>query len=274
ALDSPTQRLDLLQELFTDVVLEVDLRAQAILFDQKEDTIKSAEDGMRRYPCFYEVLAEHYHQMPENGEPILRLIVQLWSQSFASQIFALLFYKWLFDLAPENLEGLLRYASAFVLGATNAFWIDVQSNTKRFYSLFHYTFEEVALVPSRLIKIPIQARRNLFMLLSRFLFFYEPADRLEILLNRFPSFPNAFLVGSPGDFFVVELTDQLQKLKVEPVLLNYLKSMRVLLGKELRMTTSTRLKSCLYSFTSPGGPMYPTRAVRHAAWEALDLLFP
>lgn len=40
------------------------------------------------------------------------------------------------------------------------------------------------------------------------------------------------------------------------------------------MTTSTRLKACLYSFTSPGGPMYPTRIVRHAAWEALDLLFP
>lgn len=45
-------------------------------------------------------------------------------------------------------------------------------------------------------------------------------------------------------------------------------------GMELRMTTSTRLKACLYSFTSPGGPMYPTRAVRHAAWDALDSLFP
>lgn len=40
------------------------------------------------------------------------------------------------------------------------------------------------------------------------------------------------------------------------------------------MATSTRIKACLYSFTSPGGPMYPTRAVRHAAWDALDLLFP
>ena len=40
------------------------------------------------------------------------------------------------------------------------------------------------------------------------------------------------------------------------------------------MTTSTRLKTCLYSFTSPGGPMYPTRVVRHAAWDALDFLFP
>ena len=45
-------------------------------------------------------------------------------------------------------------------------------------------------------------------------------------------------------------------------------------GLELRLTTSTRLKTCLYSFTSPGGPMYPTRAVRHAAWDALDFLFP
>lgn len=45
-------------------------------------------------------------------------------------------------------------------------------------------------------------------------------------------------------------------------------------GLEIRMTTSTRLKTCLYSFTSPGGPMYPTRTVRHAAWDALDFLFP
>ncbi|KAM0970566.1 hypothetical protein ACFX15_018016 [Malus domestica] len=40
------------------------------------------------------------------------------------------------------------------------------------------------------------------------------------------------------------------------------------------MATSTRLKACLYSFTSPGGPMYPTRAVHHAAWDELDLPFP
>jgi len=40
------------------------------------------------------------------------------------------------------------------------------------------------------------------------------------------------------------------------------------------MATSTRLRTCLYSFTSPGAPMYPTRAVRHAAWDALDLLYP
>ncbi|XP_031273185.1 uncharacterized protein LOC116131654 isoform X2 [Pistacia vera] len=91
----------------------------------------------------------------------------------------------------------------------------------------------------------------MYLLLSRFIFFYNSAG-----------------------FFVIELTNQLQKLKVEPVLLHHLSQLRVLQGVELRMATSTRLKTCLYSFTSPGGPMYPTRAVRHATWDALDFLFP
>ncbi|XP_006363383.2 uncharacterized protein [Solanum tuberosum] len=69
-------------------------------------------------------------------------------------------------------------------------------------------------------------------------------------------------------------SNQLQKLKVESVLLHYLSQLKVLQGLELRMATSTRLRTCLYSFTSPGAPMYPTRAVRHAAWDALDLLYP
>jgi hypothetical protein len=54
----------------------------------------------------------------------------------------------------------------------------------------------------------------------------------------------------------------------------YLSNELIHAGLELRLSTSTRLKACLYSFTSPGGPTYPTRAVRHAAWNTLDLLFP
>jgi len=152
--------------------------------------------------------------------------------------------------------------------------IDIQTNTRRFQSLFHYLLEEVALEPTRLNKIPMQAQRDLYLLLSRFIIFYNSVDKLESFLKHFPVFPNAFLVGSPADFFVIELADQLQKLKVEPVLLHYLSHIKALQGMELRMATSTRLKTCLYSFTSPGGPMYPTRAVRHAAWSALDFLFP
>jgi len=140
--------------------------------------------------------------------------------------------------------------------------------------LYHYLLEDVALVPDRLTKISLQAGRDLFLLLSRFMFFYDQDHLLSSFLEHFPTFPNSFLVGGPADYFVIELTDQLQKLKIEPVLLHYLSRMSILQGLELRLSTSTRLKACLYSFTSPGGPTYPTRAVRHAAWNTLDLLFP
>ncbi|CAK7331606.1 unnamed protein product [Dovyalis caffra] len=274
ALASASQRRNLLQELFADIALEVDDRARGIIFSWEEDAISPAEDAADGRLCFHNVLADYYVRIPESGKQILDLIVQLWSQSFASHIFSLLFHKWLFEAQLDNTEVLLRFSSALVQGATNVFWIDIQTNTRRFQSLFQYLLEEVALEPMRLNKIPVQAQRELFLLLSRFMLFYNSVDKLDSFLKQFPTFPNAFLVGGPADFFVIELAEQLQKLKVEPVLLHYLSHIKVLQGMELRMTTSTRLKACLYSFTSPGGPMYPTRAVRHAAWNALDLLFP
>ncbi|KAG6789296.1 hypothetical protein POTOM_005388 [Populus tomentosa] len=277
ALASASQRRNLLQELFADIALEVDDRARGIIFSREEDEISPAEDAADGQLCFYDVLADYYVWVPESGKQILHLIVQLWSQSFASHIFSLLFHKWLFEAQLDNTEVLLRFSSALVQGATNVLWIDIQTNKRHFQSLFQasYLLEEVALEPMRLNRIPVQAQRELFLLLSRFILFYNSVDKIDSFLKKFPIFPNAFLVGGPADFFVIELADQLQKLKVEPVLLHYLSQIKVLQGgMELRMTTSTRLKACLYSFTSPGGPMYPTRAVRHAAWDALDLLFP
>lgn len=270
AIASATQRRDLLQALFADIALEVDERARDIIIG-KED---AASEEVQVPICFYDVLADHFSLEPEHGKPILALIVQLWSQPFASHIFALLFHKWLFEVQLDSADILLRYSSALVQGATNVFWIDVQTNTTHFQSLFSYLLVEVALVPEQLKKIPLQTQRDLFLLISRFIFLYNQVGKIESFLKNFPEFPNAFLVGGPADILVIELSDQLQKLKVEPVLLHYFSHIKVLQGLELRMTTSTRLKSCLYSFTSPGGPMYPTRAVRHAAWDALDFLFP
>lgn len=271
---SPSQRRNLLQELFADIALEVDDRAKDIILSRGADTIVPAEEGLEDHLCFYDVLSGHFIQVPEDGQPILDLIVKLWSQSFASHIFALLFHKWFFEAEIQDSEKLLRYSSALVQGSANVFWMDIQTNTRRFQSLFLFLLEDVTLDRSRITKLVLQARRDLFLLLSRFIFFYNAVDKLGDFLNNFPTFPNSFLVGGPADIFVIELTDQLQKLKVEPVLLHYLSQINVLQGLELRMTTSTRLKTCLYSFTSPGGPMYPTRAVRHSAWDALDALFP
>ncbi|GLU02393.1 hypothetical protein SLE2022_196450 [Rubroshorea leprosula] len=274
ALQSPSQRRNILQELFADIALEVDDRAKGIILCIEEDAITPAEDDIDGPLCFYDVLADHYVRVPESGRPILDLIVQLWSQSFASHIFSLLFHKWLFEVQLDNADVLLRYSSALVQGARNVFWIDIQTNTRHFQSLFQYLLEDVVMEPMRLNKIPVQVQQDLYLLLSRFIFFYNAVDKLESFLKHCPAFPNTFLVGRPADIFVIELADQLQKLKVEPVLLHYLSQIKLLQGIELRMATSTRLKTCLYSFTSPGGPMYPTRAVRHAAWDALDFLFP
>ncbi|KAJ6964239.1 hypothetical protein NC652_002503 [Populus alba x Populus x berolinensis] len=277
ALASASQRRNLLQELFADIALEVDDRARGIIFSREEDEISPAEDAADGQLCFYDVLADYYVWLPESGKQILHLIVQLWSQSFASHIFSLLFHKWLFEAQLDNTEVLVRFSSALVQGLTSKQTKGISSPYFRQVSCqkCNYLLEEVALEPMRLNRIPVQAQRELFLLLSRFILFYNSVDKIDSFLKKFPIFPNAFLVGGPADFFVIELADQLLKLKVEPVLLHYLSQIKVLQGgMELRMTTSTRLKACLYSFTSPGGPMYPTRAVRHAAWDALDLLFP
>eukprot|EP00249_Psilotum_nudum_P006891 c20139_g1_i2 orf=139-1155(+) len=274
ALNMPTQRGELLRQLFTDLALEVDARAQALLYNHGNvvEDGNAIIDDSRPSLCFYEVLAEHYAQMPEEGKSLLPLFVQMWSQSFSSQIFALLFYQWLFEV-PQQSDGFVRYPTAFIEGATAIFWIDVQSNERRFFSLYHYAYEEVTVNSGHLNKLPIQAQRELIHLISRFFFFYEPADRLKIFLKYIPAF-SSFPTGGPADVFVIELTAQLQKIKVEPVLLHYLRCSKVLKGVELHVTTSTRLKSALYSFTSPGGPMYPTRPIRHAAWDTLDCLYP
>ncbi|CAK9164552.1 unnamed protein product [Ilex paraguariensis] len=121
ALVSPSQRRNLLEELFADIALEVDDRARDIILG-REDVISLAEVETGGPLCFYDVLADYFVGAPEKGKHILDLIVQLWSQSFASNIFSLLFHKWLFEVQLDNSDILLRYSSALVQGATKVLW--------------------------------------------------------------------------------------------------------------------------------------------------------
>ncbi|KAJ6408896.1 hypothetical protein OIU84_008571 [Salix udensis] len=99
ALASPTQRRNLLQELFADIALEVDDRARGIIFSREEDAISPVDANAEGQLCFFNLLADYYVWVPESGKQILHLILQLWSQSFASHIFSLLFHKWVCSLA-------------------------------------------------------------------------------------------------------------------------------------------------------------------------------
>lgn len=70
-----------------------------IILTPEEGVVSPAEDDTSGPLCFFDVLADYYVLVPESGKPILDLIVQLWSQSFASHIFTLLFHKWVCWLA-------------------------------------------------------------------------------------------------------------------------------------------------------------------------------
>lgn len=69
-----------------------------VIFNKEEDVISPVIYAMDGPLCFYDVLADYFVQVPESGKPILDMIVQLWSQSFASHIFSLLFHKWVCKL--------------------------------------------------------------------------------------------------------------------------------------------------------------------------------
>ncbi|KAL6626748.1 hypothetical protein ACP70R_030474 [Stipagrostis hirtigluma subsp. patula] len=274
ALSSNSQRLQLLHQLFADIALKVDDRARDAIRSGHGDDIAPVDEREDGYLCFYEILANHFVRVPETGRRILELIVQLWSQSFASNIFALLFHKWLFEAPLDGKEISLRYSSALVQGATNVFWIDIQTNTRHFLSLYRYLLEGVALVPDRLSRISSQAGRDLFLLLSRFMLFYDQDHLLSSFLEHFPSFPNSFLVGGPADYFVIELTDQLQKLKIEPVLLHYLSRMSILQGVGIEDEYKHKIKGLPLQLHFPRRPYVPNTSCAACSLEHIRFAFP
>eukprot|EP00270_Netrium_digitus_P021646 TRINITY_DN9387_c1_g1_i1.p1 TRINITY_DN9387_c1_g1~~TRINITY_DN9387_c1_g1_i1.p1 ORF type:complete len:395 (+),score=103.39 TRINITY_DN9387_c1_g1_i1:116-1300(+) len=281
--DSAKQRSELLGELFKDVVLEVDSRAKELLYSREGREEDAAEDGKVKGSkldeplCFYEVLAAHYAVNMEDGEALVQLFKPLWSISFVSLIHALLLHRWLFEMPASNADELKRHSRAVISGSNDVLWIDLQSNTYRFRPLFQFLLEGVTLYPSRFDKVPKKLQKDLVHLVSRFFFYYEAPEnigRLSYFLENMPSTVSSFSSGGPSDIFVTEVTNQLQRIKVEPVLLQYIFWTRQLKGVEMWAATSIRLQVALYSMASVGGPLYPTRSVRHAARGALDTLFP
>lgn len=69
-----------------------------MILSKEEDVISSVEADADGPLCFFDVLADYYVKVSERGKDILDLMVQLWSQSFASHIFSLLFHKWVYAI--------------------------------------------------------------------------------------------------------------------------------------------------------------------------------
>jgi len=77
-----------------------------------------------------------------------------------------------------------------------------------------------------------------------------------------------------GDLFVGGVVRHMQYIKNEDVLIRYLKCCTFLAPLKMSDTSRARLQHTLYIFSSPGGPIYAPRPVRHVATSTLDTLFP
>jgi len=76
------------------------------------------------------------------------------------------------------------------------------------------------------------------------------------------------------DYFVLENVRHVKAIKYESLLIKYIKAFKYFNAMELSDETNIKLQGCLYAFTTPGGPVYPTRNVRKEARPVLDFLFP
>lgn len=89
---------------------------------------------------------------------------------------------------------------------------------------------------------------------------HEEAD--ELLLDR------------RIDNFIVDLSQLMRNVKCEASLVGYLRGLRAFRGMRLDPSTANKLQGMLYAFSSAGGPIFPTRPVRHTARTTMDIMFP
>eukprot|EP00898_Chlorokybus_atmophyticus_P006510 jgi/Chlat1/6860/Chrsp51S06569 len=275
AVEDSALRKSLLQDLFRDVALEVDAKAQAKLYGAENLPLDRSIPGVAL--CYYEVLADHYACEQQDVDAIMPHLVTLWSYPTATTIFALLLHEWVFTIPPDMQQPeTLKYYNVCFGGASRLFWLDIKSNEQRFAAVFQYFTREVVLDHAVLESIPMSARRELTTMVAKFFLFYSSVEALETVLLDFPSPSTVGLRahGTAVDIIANEVIHQLQEVKVEPVLVRYLENLRAFKGMRFRTTTSLRLQAALYGLSTPGGPLYPPRSVRHAARFSLNALYP
>eukprot|EP01112_Ceratiomyxa_fruticulosa_P019010 TRINITY_DN6154_c0_g1_i2.p1 TRINITY_DN6154_c0_g1~~TRINITY_DN6154_c0_g1_i2.p1 ORF type:complete len:476 (-),score=54.73 TRINITY_DN6154_c0_g1_i2:139-1566(-) len=77
-----------------------------------------------------------------------------------------------------------------------------------------------------------------------------------------------------SDLFIRATISQIKLIKNENILIRYINCCTYLSSFSMSDPTRVKLQHVLYSYSSPGGPFYPPRSVRHAARWSLDQLFP
>lgn len=186
-----------------------------------------------------------------------------------------------------------KHVHVLAIGAQQLFWADVHSDAARFQPLFGWLAGAVALEPRRaaLDALPLQCRAGLLAVVAAFLPYYATSPRaFAAALRAMPS-PKTLAPPPRGcphaggvDLVLTEAADMLGLLKSESSILVWLRSLRgaaefapALLSTRrggASRAARLRLQSSLQGLTARGGPRYLSPAVRSAAFDALDDLFP
>ncbi|CAD7699625.1 unnamed protein product [Ostreobium quekettii] len=268
----PEDRETICEEVFSDITGALDSFAREVL-------------GSTGRLSFYEILADYYLTHWSAADQLLAICRRIWGQPFVAAIYTLLLHQWLLESRDAGgAEQRQKHLNVLVSGARQLFWIDVHASTLRFRPLYHYTFQRLKLRQDSIILdlLPATARTALVTLIACFMPYYVEAQDMPEAVGHFPS-PDPTLHSDQrssrdGDFLFSQITDTLRAIGGEPGLLRYIKSLAGLKScrqlKSIRTVTQLRLQAELYSLSSPGGPRYTSRPVRHAALHTLDSLFP
>ncbi|GMH38571.1 hypothetical protein BSKO_06455 [Bryopsis sp. KO-2023] len=234
--------------------------------------------------CFYEILSDYYARTWSAADSLLTVCRGIWGQPFVAAIYTLLLHRWLLGRkSAGGTEQRQKHLNVLVAGARQLFWIDVHADTARFRPLYDFISTDVVLHQdaSRLDSLPGPARAALVTLVACFMPYYTNAKDILDCISNFPSPEIDYEEGKEhrdADFLFGHITDTLRAIKAEPGLVRYLSALTGLKAcvqlREIKTVTRLRLQAELYSLTSPGGPRYASREIRHASLQALDTLFP
>ena len=305
----PTEK----QTLLNDLLLDLSATADEDLIMLNDNEAMSQTKGTTYADLIAQHAAEKERGFsPSRAHSPESFGLQSWLLDFATSdpspafqpIFALLCHKSLAarDITifqPEHLEVFLR-------GADALFWRDVQSGQQSFSNVF----ESLLAVVSDSAAIPSRYALALQLTAFRFYFQYQPPEGIGAFLNSavfpvaVPSSDSRLVVHGVDDpllldsteeaevrqvtestsasapskaigLFVIEVCRVLRDITDDTSLQRYLDGITLGLAQlPLDVHSRVRLQTSLSPFTNPGGPLYPSRAVRRRALGAMNALTP
>jgi hypothetical protein len=245
-------------------------------------SVKIKESFLCKQDYYYEIVAQFYLDHPERAFEIMQLGKDhFWDNYQFAAITSLVFYLWVFDNSQTMKEVLI-----FVKGCFKLFTLDVENLTTAFRPIHEFLRSQILMNGIWLAPNIVLYLLEIFNLCSGFYFYYSlcSTESLQIfiteteriLLRNNVQGPIGHIKIHVLNMFVNEVIRHIRLLRQESVIVTYLKACQLFVntldipGRKTRL----RLHTLLLDENTPGGPLYPTRPIRDAAKEALDIIFP